>query len=321
MKITNTSNIPLSLAVWLLADDYDYNNDPTYISATSLMKPLKQIVLGSRVEQDDKITPDLDDFIARSLGNSVHDSVEKAWLQGPTKALTALGYPSNVIDRIKVNPPPEELTDDTIAVYIEQRAIKEIAGWKLGGKFDFVAEGIVQDIKTTSAYAWVFGTRDDDFALQGSLYRWLNPDKITEDFIRINFVFTDWQRAQAAYKEDYPNSRIMSKDIPLMSYQDTEKWILTKLKQIDKYKNEPEKNVPECTDEDLWRSEAKYKYYSDPNKTSGRSTRNFKSLAEANKYKVDKGKGTVITIPGEVKRCLYCKAFPICEQRKRYFDD
>ena len=31
MKITNNSNISLSLAVWLLHDEYDYVNETNYI--------------------------------------------------------------------------------------------------------------------------------------------------------------------------------------------------------------------------------------------------------------------------------------------------
>ena len=41
--VTNNTNLPLSIAVWLACDDYDYNNDPYTISATTLLKPLKQI--------------------------------------------------------------------------------------------------------------------------------------------------------------------------------------------------------------------------------------------------------------------------------------
>jgi hypothetical protein len=34
-----------------------------------------------------------------------------------------------------------------------------------------------------------------------------------------------------------------------------------------------------------------------------------------------KGKGVVLEVPGEVKRCQYCRAYSVCEQRRRYFDD
>ena len=47
--INNDANIPLYLAAWLANDEYDYVSDPKYISATSLMKPIKELILSGRV--------------------------------------------------------------------------------------------------------------------------------------------------------------------------------------------------------------------------------------------------------------------------------
>jgi hypothetical protein len=89
-----------------------------------------------------------------------------------------------------------------------------------------------------------------------------------------------------------------------------------------RYQDASQDALPRCTDEELWRSEPVYKYYSDPTKTDGRATKNFDSLIEANNHLTEKGKGVVKTVPGQVKACLYCRAFDICEQRKEYtFDD
>lgn len=321
MKITNESGIALSMAVWLLHDEYDYIKDQNYISATALMKPLRQIVLGRRLVRAE-MTADVADYIPRALGHSLHDSIEKAWVKGHRLALHKLGFPQHVIDRVLVNPTPEQLAavKDPIPVYLEQRAIREINGYKVGGKFDMVAEGIVHDNKSTSAYTWVYGGRDKEHQLQGSLYRWLNPDKITEDFIRINYIFTDWQRAQVGRNPKYPPQRLMSKDIPLLSVEETERWITNKLKLVEQYMDAPEKDIPYCTDEELWKSDDTYKYYTDPAKTSGRSPKNFTSKAEATAYHADKGwKGVIITVPGEAKRCGYCDAFDVCTQKDRYF--
>ena len=49
MIITNNHGISLPLAVWLLHDDYDYVKDENYISATSLLKSTKQIILSKRI--------------------------------------------------------------------------------------------------------------------------------------------------------------------------------------------------------------------------------------------------------------------------------
>ena len=325
MSITNRGDIPLGLAVWLLHDEYDYIDEPNYISVTGLMKPLRHIILPPRVPKELQQS-DVEDFVSRALGHSLHDSIEKAWLKGHRRSLALLGYPEKVIDRVLVNPTPEELAavEHPVPVYLEQRAFRTIVlngiTYTIGGKFDMVAEGIVHDNKSTTAYTWLYGTKDDDYKLQGSLYRWLNPDKITEDFIRINFIFTDWQKMSAKQNPAYPQKRILHKDIPLMSMEETEAWIKWKLGLIQQYKDTPESQLPECTDEELWRSDPVYKYYSDPSKTSGRSTKNFDSPVEARQFMAEKGgKGVIIANPGEVKRCGYCNAFPICTQKDRYF--
>lgn len=324
MKITNNSNISLSLAVWLLHDEYDYVNEPNYISVTTLMKPLRHIILPRRIPRE-LVEIDVSDFIARALGHSLHDSIEKSWVKGYKRSLALLGYPEKVIERVRINPTPEELasTPNAIPIYLEQRAKKTVTvngkTWTVGGKFDMVAEGIVHDNKSTSAYTWVYGGRDEEHQQQGSLYRWLNPDKITEDFIRINYIFTDWQKSQAKQNPNYPQKRVESKDIVLLSEAEVQRWVEWKLQLVMKYWDAPERDIPNCTDEELWMSDPKFKYYADPAKTSGRSTKNFDSLLEANAFKAEKGnKGIIITVPGEPKRCDYCDAFPLCTQKDKY---
>ena len=324
MKITNKHNISLSLAVWLLYDEYDYVNEPNYISVTTLMKPLRHIILPRRIPRE-LVETDVSDFIARALGHSLHDSIEKSWVKSFRRGLALLGYPEAVIDRVRINPTPEELaaTPNIIPIYLEQRAKKTVTvngkTWTVGGKFDMVAEGIVHDNKSTSAYTWVYGGRDEEHQQQGSLYRWLNPDKITEDFIRINYIFTDWQKSQAKQNPNYPQKRVESKDIVLLSEAEVQRWVEWKLQLVMKYWDAPERDIPNCTDEELWMSDPKFKYFADPAKTSGRSTKNFDSLLEANAFKAEKGnKGIIITVPGEPKRCDYCDAFPICTQKDKY---
>lgn len=325
--VTNNNDIPLGLAVWVLHDDYDHQNIDNYISATRLMKPLRHIILPPRVPQEDR-TADVEDFIASGLGRAIHDSIEKAWINGYERSLALMGYPTEVIKRVLINPTKEQLaaTKDPIPVYLEQRTIRTIVvngiEYAIGGKYDMVADGMVQDNKSTTAYTWVYGGKDDDYQLQGSIYRWLNPEIIKEDFIRINFIFTDWQRASAAQNPKYPPRRLMSKDIPLLSLADTEKWIHDKIAQIQRYRNVDESRIPLCTDEELWRSEPQYKYYSDPTKTTGRSTKNFDNPSDARKFQAEKGgKGIIITVPGVAKRCEYCDAASICSQRKQMTND
>lgn len=326
MPVTNHLGISLPIAVWLLHDDYDYVQADKYISVTTLMKPLKQIILPYRIPVANRKV-DVSDFIARALGNAIHNAMEKAW-DDPKPKLKALGFPDQLIDRVVVNPTDDNIKNikDIIPVYIEQRAYRTLDGWTIGGKFDMVTEGIVNDTKSTSAFGWVYGTRDEEHIQQGSMYKWIDAgqptQKITEDFMRVNYIFTDWSKASARQNPAYPQKRVEMKEFKLDDLQITEGFIQSKLQLIEKFKDAPQSDIPRCTDEELWRSAPQYKYFADETKTSGRSTRNFDSMAEAAKFKSEKGnKGVIITKPGEVKRCGYCAAYDICEQRKEYFPD
>lgn len=331
--ITNKTGISLAMAVWAVNDDYDYNNQENYISVTTLMRPIRQIVLPRRVPVDQREPVDVIDLLSRAMGNSIHDSVEKAWVTNYKKNLQKLGTPEQVIARVLVNADDEAVAEwqlanpgkDPIMVYVEQRALKTVKTlrreWVVGGKFDMVTDGIVNDTKTTTAYTWLYGGKDEEYSKQGSLYRWLNPDKIYEDFIRINFLFTDWQKSSAKTNPSYPQSRVEFKDIPLKDITETEQWVVAKLEQVERYMTVPEDQIPHCTDEELWLSDPVFKYYLKPETamSGGRATKNCDSMAEAREYMAGKGgKGTIITVKGEPKRCDWCDAFAICSQKDAF---
>ena len=321
MTLTNNTGISLPLAVWLAADDYDFvPGTQKAISATGLMKPTRQILLRERLTDEDADVPDVSDRIAARLGHAIHDSIEKAWTDSYANGMKLLGYPEKVIQRIKIN--PQSLEPGDIPVYSEQRGCREIMGYKISGKFDLVVDGELNDTKTTSVYTWMLGSKDADYCLQGSIYRWIHQDKITSDYIHINFVFTDWQRVMAKQNPNYPQQRLLTHRVELMSLAATEAWIIAKLSNLEASADLPESEIPRCSDKDLWRSEPKWKFFADPTKTSGKSTKNSDSLAEARAYQASKGgKGVIIEVPGKVKACSYCAAFPICSQKNEYEHD
>ena len=110
MNYTNNQNVPIPLAVWLLHDDYDHVSDPNYVSATTLLKPVKQVILARRVPKEMRVL-DLSDLIASRMGTALHDSIEKAWSTGVSEKLQQLGYPESATSRMLVNPTPEQLTN------------------------------------------------------------------------------------------------------------------------------------------------------------------------------------------------------------------
>ena len=317
-KYTNRHNIPLSVAVFLATDTYD--RDATCISATTLVKPLKQVLMGLRVPQDKRYT-DISSVGASRIGTAIHAAIERAWLGDYESTMKTLGYGQDLIDRVLVNPLPEELTPDCIPVYLEKRSYREVLGYRVSGQFDIIIDGNLEDFKKTSVYTWINKTNDKAYTLQGSIYRWLNPELITGDYITIQFIFTDWTAAQARYNADYPQQMFMSYKLPLLTLKDTREYIVKRLLDINKYAQVDEVGMPPCSDEDLWRKPVTYKYYKNPNSLS-RSTKNFTSRQEAFvRMQEDNNVGRVVEVPGQVVACRYCDAFGICKQAASYVAD
>ncbi|AIX12409.1 hypothetical protein CPT_Pollock50 [Escherichia phage Pollock] len=318
MKLTNNTNIALSMAVWLAQDDYDYIEKPNYISATSLLKSVRQLVLMKRLTSVSNASTDVADRISNRMGSAFHDAIERAWKGNYQQSLNALGYPKRVIESIRINPTPEELNEDVIPIWLEQRVEKEFKGWIIGGKFDMVMEYRLRDVKSTSVFTYMNKSNDEKFRIQGSIYRWLNPEKIKHDYMYIDYLFTDWSANQAKSNKDYPQQKILEYPLQLKSVHETEQYIASKLAALEKYKDSPEPELPECTEEELWRAKPVYKYYKNPNST-GRSTKNFDNLHDANlRLAQDGGVGIVVTVPGEVKACKHCPVYSLCTQKDRY---
>ena len=313
-KYANTSSVPLSLAVFLATDNYDHDQDENTISATALIKPLRQIVLSARVPEN--MTPvDLVNLVPSRMGSAIHDAIERSWKDNYPNALASLGYPKRVIEKIRINPKPEELTDGVIPIYMEQRAKKTVGKFTVTGKYDFIGDGRVEDFKSTSTYTATNNTNDEKYIWQGSIYRWLNPQIITKDEMAIQFIFTDWSKAKAMADPKYPQQRIQQRILPLKSIQETDAFVTRKINQIEQYWDATEEQLPPCTDTDLWRSEPVFKYYKNPEKRT-RSTKNFDNRHDAQlRYIEDGSVGIVVEQPGQVTACKYCPAFAVCSQK------
>ena len=311
-KYANTSSVPLSLAVFLATDNYDH--DSNTISATALLKPLRQIILSARVPED--VTPtELINLVPSRMGTAIHDAIERSWKDNYQVALGHLGYPKKVIEKIRINPKPEELTDGLIPIYLEQRAHKQVGKFLVSGKYDFIGDGRVEDFKSTSTYSAMSHNNDEKHAWQGSIYRWLNPKLITKDEMAIQFIFTDWSKAKAMQDPKYPQQRIMQRILPLKPVPETDAFVKRKLGQVEQYWDAPEDQIPLCSDEDLWRSEPVFKYYKNPEKRS-RSTKNFDNYHDAQLRAIEDGNvGIVVEQPGQVMACKYCSAFVACTQK------
>jgi hypothetical protein len=329
MKITNDHKIDLPLAVWLLQDGYNSgaNKNPNpnleLLSVTTLLKPTRQLILQRKVPMEDR-EMDLADMIASRMGHSIHDGIERAWTEGDVgKALKQMHYPQKIIDRIRINPNPKTLLKDHIPIYLEKRGFREVGGIMLTGQLDFAINGSYRDFKSTSTFSFTSGSKDEDYRLQGSMYRYIMPEYIWRDEMRIEFIFTDWQRFMAKQNPNYPQTKVAHKDFVLLNLKETEEWIQEKLQDIRKNAGKNQDRMVRCSDKELWRSDDAWKYYSNPEtaKKGGRCTKRFDNESDAQLHLSSKGKGTVVKEPGTPKACAYCPAFLVCEQRKEYFQD
>jgi hypothetical protein len=310
----NVSEVPLALAVFLASDNYDHDPDPFTISATTLLKPLRQIILPNRVPAGEGLV-NLADMMSSRMGTAIHDGIDTAWKTNHKVAMQALGLPQRVIDRVRINPEPSELTDDIIPIYLEQRLSRQLGKWKVTGKFDFIGEGKVQDFKSTGTFTYKKQTGADKYTQQGSIYRWLDPKKITQDRMDIHYIFTDWKGAMAKSDPTYPPKRFHTQSFELMSMEATEGFIRQKIALIEQYWDAAEEDIPQCDDTELWRSEPQFKYYKNPLKTA-RSTKNFETMQDAQLRLIEDGNvGIVKEVPGQVTACKYCPAFMACAQK------
>lgn len=337
VRFTNEKGYDLSVAIWLADDEYDHAPvEGKYISATGLLKPLRMIVLEQRVraqiaQSGTTEVVDLDRFIASRMGSAIHSAIEHSWTRNLKKsimgdntpafylALQRLGYKPDMIRRVVVNPTEEQLDErpDIIPIYMEKREFKKIGDWTVGGQFDFIGNGSLEDFKSMAVYGYLKGDKDEEQLLQGSIYRWLNPELVTNPVMKIQHIFTDWSKLESMKNKNYPQKRLLSKELRLKDPAEMQMWIHKKLNQVDDLLNVPESNLPRCTPAELWQADPVYKYYKNPD--AKKSTKNFDNYHEAATRKMKDGDvGIVKEFFGKVKRCGYCSAYDICTQKDEY---
>lgn len=284
MKYTNKEGFPEYVKEWLQFDEYDYI--PNTFSATTLMRPPRQYALMAR--HWDKLEQDLADVIALRYGTAIHDSVEKVPLTN----------------------------------CIQEERYKTLVGTSIvTGKADIILkegeEYQLIDVKSTSAWTFIFGSKDEDYVKQLSVYRFLgrrNGLHITQD-AKIWMIFTDWSKSKATKDPNYPQTRIKIKDIELWDDETTVKWIQERIHELQAAESiENDKDLPECTPEELWQTETKYALMKQGRKTALKLYDNEKDAEVAWDGDSDK---YVEKRPGMVKRCGYCPCREVCEQHTK----
>ena len=293
MKYTNKRDFPDFVVEWLKHDEYDY--DENTISATTLMQPPRSYALAK--QNWDRLEIDIEDLIASRYGTAIHDSVEKVGLTGCKQ---------------------------------EERLRKAVKNKIITGKFDILKEVSEKrwqliDVKSTSVWSFIYGSKDEEYIKQLSIYRWLGLqngyDVIQKG--KVWMIFTDWSAAKAKQDPKYPQTRIAIKEIELWTDDKTLKYIGDRITLLETALKQTQDRMVRCTDEELWASEDTWAIMK---KGAKRAFKVFDTETKAkdlllgkngnpmsSDYDIEHRKGTV-------KRCKYCTARKFCEQYTELVD-
>ena len=292
MKFTNNQNLPEEIVRAIVADDYDFR-DPTLktLSATQLNSPTKQIVLEAR--HSDEATEDVSDNIWKLLGTSVHYIIDKQSLPG---------------DKI-----------------LKQRIITPIFDdYKITGKIDnfSLESGALKDYKVTSVWKYVYKDKDgglNEYIEQLNVYAWLLESiGYSVQSISNILIFRDWEESKVAGNDSYPSKAILEIPQPLWARQDQEKFIFSKVKEIENALTVSDDDIAICSPRERWQTQTTWAIRKRGNK---KAMRVLPSLQEAKDWMdTNCDIGASIDIeerPGIDKRCnpKYC---PMCHWCNHY---
>ena len=286
MKLTNKFNLPETIINVIKRPTY--SKGKAHISVTELMTA-PQIVLLKRKHWDE-IEQDASEMVWQIFGSAIHGVLEH-------------GKSENHV--------------------IEQRIHAKVDGWDISGAIDLqenTPEGIIiSDYKTTGA--WAVMNEKDEWHQQLNVYAWLVDNVKNEKVIKLQIIaiIRDWSAKEAQNKEGYPQSPIVTIDIPLWTMDERLAYIKRRIKmhsdaQFNLDMGDP---IPECGEKDMWEKPTTWALI----KEGGvRAKRVYDNEAEAKTALI---KGYIIEHRlGERTRCKsYCQVSQFCNQYQTYLKE
>ena len=279
MTITNNLNLPHGLVA---AVSPKRHNEPGSLSATTLLKGVKEIILTER--HWDEMTDDAANRVWAVFGTAVHALLE------------------------------QEGADD----FTEETLSAEFGGIKITGRIDNynMKEGVVADYKTASV--WKVKFRDfEDWRRQGLIYSWLlkrNGFPISR--CRFIALLKDHSKTEAARSSEYPQSPvyIYEFDVTDEALAEIEQFIRYKVALYLSHKETPDDGIPECTADERWASPDKWAVMKKGRKSA---VRVLDSEEEAQKLAMDDKALYIEFRKGASKKCEgYCPCREFCSYWK-----
>ena len=292
MKITNHFNVPEPL-VALARKEY-YSKGKADYSVTEIMSP-PRIQRLKRKHWDD-MEQDVTDMLWSMLGSALHVVAER----------------SEVIDHLN-----------------EERLFMEIDGVTLSGSIDLqqhVKGGVaLKDYKFTSV--WAVMNDKPEWEQQLNVYAWMVHKIKGVDIkgLQICAILRDWSTRKAQTESGYPQAQIQMVDIPVWSFDKTEKYVHERIElhKESKVQADWDEELPECTDEERWMRTTTYAVKKEGRKSAVRVFDSEEDAVKLIEESEDKKKLSIEVRNGEPVRCTgnYCGVNKWCSQYQSYLKE
>lgn len=197
---------------------------------------------------------------------------------------------------------------------VERRFFMEINGTQISGQCDYGKDGIIYDYKFCSIWTVKDGIKPEwEQQLNGYKLLVEESDEYGDAEVKglcIVTIFRDWSVSEAKRNRDYPQSQVMSFNVPMWNWEDTWAWLA---ERIASHKAAIEGDLPECTSEEMWERPMVFAVHK---KGQKRAVKLYDTEAMANAHVAsDPGRLEVQLRPGSRPRCEnYCIVAPWCEQ-------
>lgn len=289
MKFTNKYNLPEIVVKALMKDDYHKN---TKYSITQILNPDRVTMLTQRHE--DEIEVDVSSRSWSVLGTAVHKLFEEA---ADKDAMTELRFKSRY-------------------------------GYEdFSAQIDHYKNGVITDYKLTSAWTAVFKSKYHEYQKQLSVQALLMRSWGFEvNKIQNLMVLRDHNEKELLKRKGYPKTPFALVEHEILEEIDgmhIHDWVVYRCKKLDSLENVKDNDLPFCTLDERWASDAVFKIYKNKNKTSSKNcsslkeaqyhARNLRSKYPGAKFRIEEFRAE------SFRRCeKYCDAAAFCNQYRKY---
>jgi len=290
MRLTNKYNIPQVFVNAIERDDYskgDVNSSVTELINSPQIVQLKR-------KHWDELEEDVSEKIFSLMGKAVHYILQHGKEDGSIR---------------------------------EERLYAEVDGWKISGAIDLqiIEDGkvCITDHKVTSAWAVKSDDKtswEEQLNCYAYLYEKVKKQKV--DKLQITAIIRDWNKRDAATKDNYPEAPIKVISIPLWDFHTREVFVKQRITlHSNAYlSTEMADDYTPCTPSEMWETQTVYAVRKIGNV---RAKSLHSSQEEADEKLSELGKGYEVEVrEGERKRCKdYCVVNKFCKQYQQYLEE